>query len=120
MGGAPSCDEGEFNMVSRHGVVHLHVRKDKETFEFSFRRTLPGEKLHPGYQSTSEIHRDIARNLKVGVAKHDRFKKRDPGDASLPAFCAEMRRYESQLDEKMHLLEILLDQFGLLHEEVPQ
>eukprot|EP00439_Symbiodinium_sp_Y106_P041410 s285_g5.t1 len=109
-----------------HGVVHLHVRKDKETFEFSFRRTLPGEKL----------------NLKVGLAKHDRFKKKEPGKYRLaihertaasteevkprcPHFaqkcggCAfQNLRYKSQLSEKMHLLEILLDQFGLLRSEV--
>lgn len=50
-------------LVSKLGVVHLHVRKDKETFEFTYARTLPGEKL----------------NLVVGSAKKDRFKKSEAG-----------------------------------------
>ena len=47
------------------GVVYLHVRKDKETFEFTYPRSLPGEKL----------------NLMVGSAKKDRFKKSQAGGA---------------------------------------
>eukprot|EP00438_Fugacium_kawagutii_P032611 Skav233156 [mRNA] locus=scaffold1669:336844:338145:+ [translate_table: standard] len=46
-----------------HGVVHVHVRKDKDTFEFSYMRTLPGEKL----------------NLVVSSAKKDKFKKKEAG-----------------------------------------
>lgn len=46
-----------------HGVVHVHVRKDKDTFEFSYLRTLPGEKL----------------NLVVSSAKKDKFKKKEAG-----------------------------------------
>lgn len=44
-----------------HGVVHVHVRQDQETFTFNYPRTLPGEKL----------------NLRVGLAKKDRFNKKD-------------------------------------------
>lgn len=29
-----------------HGTIHLHVRRDKQNYEFSFARALPGEKLN--------------------------------------------------------------------------
>lgn len=48
---------------SGHGVVHIHVRKDKETFQFSYPRALPGEKL----------------NLVVRSVKKDKFKKKEAG-----------------------------------------
>ncbi|CAE8612949.1 unnamed protein product, partial [Polarella glacialis] len=46
-----------------HGVVGIHVRKDKQSFEFAFARTLPGERL----------------NLIVEHARHDKYKKKEPG-----------------------------------------
>lgn len=46
---------------SGHGVLHLYVRREKQTYEFNFARTLPGEKL----------------NLLVSSAKQDRFKKKE-------------------------------------------
>lgn len=57
-----------------HGVVHVHVRKDKDTFEFSYLRTLPGEKL----------------NLVVSSAKKDKFKKKEAGHLIEPCPVSEI------------------------------
>ena len=62
MFGAANQDE------SGHGVVHVHVRKDQETFEFSYARALPGEKL----------------NLVVRSVKKDKFKKKETGVSVKP------------------------------------
>ena len=50
-----------------HGLIHLHVRKNSQSYEFSFYRTLPGEKL----------------NLVVTFMKKDRFKKNFQGNFRL-------------------------------------
>ncbi|CAJ1400825.1 unnamed protein product [Effrenium voratum] len=104
-----------------HGVVHVHVRQDQETFTFNYPRTLPGEKL----------------NLRVGLAKKDRFNKKEAGSYRLaidertaasvdevtprcPHFrqecggCAfQSLSYEAQLREKEKLLNLLMEQFEL-------
>eukprot|EP00434_Breviolum_minutum_P001081 symbB.v1.2.000944.t2/scaffold45.1/size390604/7 len=104
-----------------HGVVYLHVRKDKETFEFTYPRSLPGEKL----------------NLMVGSAKKDRFKKSEAGryrlaiDERCSASVHEVTprcehfaqkcggcafqnlKYGAQLHEKFTLLQMRLKEFNV-------
>ncbi|CAL1147575.1 unnamed protein product [Cladocopium goreaui] len=106
---------------SGHGVVHIHVRKDKETFQFSYPRALPGEKL----------------NLVVRSVKKDKFKKKEAGRYRLAinercsasvnevtprcqhfsekcGGCAfQNLKYEAQLWEKFGLLQMRLKEYDL-------
>jgi len=103
------------------GQVEVFVRRDKQLFQFAFDRAIPGEKLH----------------LHVGSAKHDRFKKKEPGryrlrihergsaspDEVVPR-CEHFEErcggcsfqnlaYEAQVREKHQLLERRLREYGL-------
>ncbi|CAK9062556.1 unnamed protein product [Durusdinium trenchii] len=102
-----------------HGTIHLHVRRDKQNYEFSFARALPGEKLNliVTHVTKNRLKKKEIANFHLAIdercsASIEEVTPRCQHFAEKCGGCSfQNLKYEAQLREKFELLKMRLKEY---------
>eukprot|EP00928_Gymnodinium_smaydae_P081504 TRINITY_DN65011_c0_g1_i1.p1 TRINITY_DN65011_c0_g1~~TRINITY_DN65011_c0_g1_i1.p1 ORF type:complete len:625 (+),score=144.63 TRINITY_DN65011_c0_g1_i1:53-1927(+) len=104
-----------------NGVVNLFVRRDKQAYQFTFERALPGEKLHLVVTSVKRdrYNKKVPSRYQLGIeerggASPDEVTPECPHFREGCGGCAlQNLAHDAQIREKARLLEQRLEEYGL-------